>query len=119
MVVCVSQVRLVCVQLMQAAAHMHSKGYIHGDIKPLNAVRIDGRMIFIDLDATAKIGVDTVGFKSSSAYVPPEAIFVNLVLGIAVVRSEQSGLVYELVLAHSSFDVWSLGCVFYQVCSGI
>ena len=113
----------MCVQLMQAAAHMHSKGYIHGDIKPLNVVRIDGRLIFIDLDATAKIGVESIGFKSSSAYVPPEAIFVDLVLGIAVVRSqkhrEQSGLVYELVLAHPSFDVWSLGCVFYQLCSGI
>lgn len=104
-------------------AHIHSKGYIHGDIKTLNAVRIDGKLIFIDLDATARVGIDTVGFKSSSAYVPPEAIYIDLILGIATVRSEQhrdqSGCVYEVLIAHPSFDVWSLGCIFYQFCSGI
>ena len=42
--------------------HMHEKGRVlHGDVKPLN--------IMIDLDAAAKIGEDSVGLKSSSAYV--------------------------------------------------
>jgi uncharacterized membrane protein YjjP (DUF1212 family) len=31
----------------------------------------------IDLDAACTLGVDPIGFKSSTSYVPPEAIFVH------------------------------------------
>ena len=77
----------------------------------------------IDLDACCVIGVDTVGSKSSSAYLPPEAIFASDELNIAVVRSPaNAAFVYEkhnkqidLLTAHPSFDVWSLGCILYQM----
>jgi hypothetical protein len=31
----------------------------------------------IDLDASCTLGVDAIGFKSSTSYVPPEAIYVH------------------------------------------
>lgn len=109
---------------MQAVAHVHSKGYIHGAISPLNIVCTnDGGVAFIDLSASAKIGAEAALTKASSAYIPPEAVHVNARKSVAVVRSastrDRSGFDYDLLLAHPSFDVWALGCVFYQLCSGI
>jgi hypothetical protein len=73
----------------------------------------------IDLDAACAIGDEPVGHKSSSAYVPPEAVDVDPVTGSARVRSVvavASGKAhYELLTAHPSFDVWSLGCILYQM----
>jgi serine/threonine protein kinase len=74
----------------------------------------------IDLDAVCNIGVDTVGFKSSSGYVPPEAVYINESHTKAVVRSETTkselGEGCSLVVAHPSFDIWSLGVILYQLC---
>jgi hypothetical protein len=53
---------------------------------------------------------------------PPEAFYTDMPRGIAVVRSEaarqQTGVTFDLLIAHESFDVWSLGCIFYQLCTG-
>jgi serine/threonine protein kinase len=65
-----------------------------------------------------------VGSKSSSAYLPPEAIFVDSEKNKALIRSEiirenegYSKNDFSLLLAHPSFDIWSLGCVLYQLCT--
>ena len=96
-------------------------------MKPLNIVRTGVVWSLIDLDAASRIGVEPVGHKSSSAYVPPEAVFVDheqrLVMVKAVGASAGSGsgavaeLPYGVLIAHPSFDVWSLGCILYQLCN--
>lgn len=93
--------------LVDCTLHVHSKGIVHADIKPMNVVRIDGEFKLIDLDAASLIGKDIIGRKSSSAYCPPEAI-----------RFSADRNVYECqhgLIAHTSFDVWSLGCILYQM----
>jgi serine/threonine protein kinase len=44
-------VRYVFTQLVRDVDHMHSKGMLHADIKPLNIVRMGGKWLLIDLDA--------------------------------------------------------------------
>ena len=92
--------------------HMHKKGVLHADLKPLNIMRMDGQWQAIDLDAVCEIGKDPVGSKSSSVYIPPEAIHVDTKKDIAAVKSEKhradNGLDYDLLIAHVSFDIWSL-----------
>lgn len=55
-----------------------SQGFIHGDVKPLNVVRVksaeghgggsaDSEWLIIDLDAAAALGSGYVGLKSSTA----------------------------------------------------
>ena len=113
------EVRHVFVQLVHCVEHMHEKGVLHADLKTLNIVRIGAQWKLIDLDAACAIGKEPVGHKSSSAYVPPEAIYVDRTTDKACVRScleIASGKgTYELLTAHPSFDVWSLGCILYQM----
>ena len=115
------EVRHIFVQLVHCVEHMHEKGVLHADLKTLNIVRTAGQWKLIDLDAACVIGKEPVGHKSSSAYVPPEAIYVDEKTDSACVRSvvaaTKGEAKYELLTAHPSFDVWSLGCILYQMCT--
>ena len=115
------EVRHVFVQLVHCVEHMHEKGVLHADLKTLNIVRTAGQWKLIDLDAACVIGKEPVGHKSSSAYVPPEAICIDEKTDSACVRSvvavTKGEANYELLTAHPSFDVWSLGCILYQMCT--
>ena len=115
------EVRHVFTQLVHCVEHMHGKGVLHADLKTLNIVRTAGQWKLIDLDASCVIGKEHVGHKSSSAYIPPEAIYVDEKADTACVRSAMAVTKgeanYELLTAHPSFDVWSLGCILYQMCT--
>ena len=115
------EVRHVFVQLVHCVEYMHDKGVLHADLKPLNIVRTGAQWKLIDLDAACEIGKEPVGHKSSSAYVPPEAIYVDDAGSKACVRSTMAVATgeanYDLLTAHPSFDVWSLGCILYQMCT--
>ena len=115
------EVRYIFSQLVRCVDHMHGRGVLHADIKTLNIVRTGGQWKLVDLDAACVIGQECVGHKSSSAYVPPEAVFVYDNGSRAIIRSPsppQSPLWRAPclpLLAHASFDVWSLGCILYQM----
>lgn len=121
----VDEISYVFQQLVRCVEHLHQKGILHADIKTLNMVRSGIKWQLIDLDAASRIGVDNVGFKSSSAYIPPEAVYADPAKGCAVVRSaanlaklqQENDCSFDLLVAHSSFDVWSLGCILYQLCT--
>ena len=68
------EVRHIFRQLLQCMNHLYEHNVIHADIKTLNIVRTEAHWKLIDLDAACLIGVDTVGLKSSTCYVPPEAL---------------------------------------------
>jgi len=62
----------------------------------------------IDLDASCRIASEAAGSKVSTAYVPPE--MAELLLPGAC-KAQNS------LISHPSFDVWSLGCILYQLCN--
>jgi ankyrin repeat protein/serine/threonine protein kinase len=114
-------VREIFRQLARCTQHLHSRGILHGDIKPLNIMRIESTWKLIDLDASCRIGKDFVCAKYSTAYCPPESIFVNEENSLAIPRSPENEKMeqfpYSPLIADPSFDIWSLGCVLYQLCS--
>lgn len=123
------EIGVVFQQIVQCVRHLHDKSIIHADLKPLNLVRTEYRWKLIDLDAACTIGVDHIGKKSSTAYVPPEAFYhiqsENRSKWILRSKSNIDSLdelspeekEKEYLLAHPSFDVWSLGCILYELCS--
>ena len=93
----------------------------------LNIMRLEGMFRLIDFDASVSYrDQQYVGAKFSSAYCPPEMLaVVNTDSGCTTcVRTYktdkfgapiQSDLPYSLLLAHPSYDMWSLGVTLYQV----
>ena len=110
------QIKAIAAQIIRCIGHIHSKGIIHGDIKPLNIVRIGGEMKLIDFDASAKIG-EPCCYKWSSAFLPPECL---ILCSDETVIVRQSGIInatYDVLLADPAFDMWSLGCALYPMFS--
>jgi hypothetical protein len=103
--------KFIFTQLVHCVQHLHSKGIIHADIKPLNIIRDGTKWKLIDFDASCKIG-EFIGWKSSTAYIPPEALYIDN--DVVKVRSSSNN--DQLLVADTSFDIWSLGCILYQFC---
>jgi serine/threonine protein kinase len=121
------QIRLILRTLCNCLVHLHSKGVVHGDLKPTNLVLVDGSVCLIDLDASTRFGVDTVEFaaaKYSSGFLPPElfACWDEEVL-VRTYSADDDGRVvhdgrYELVAASPVLDMWAVGVILFQLCTG-
>eukprot|EP01050_Picozoa_sp_SAG11_P009995 SAG11_NODE_980_length_6319_cov_2.389068_4_plen_408_part_00 len=83
---------------------LHKRRICHGDLKQRNVVRLGGGWVMCDMDASGPFGA-MIGYKTSTAYAPPE---------LARVRFTDGGS----VAASPSFDAWSLGVLLFELCSG-
>ena len=108
------EVRNISVRVARALGHLHQQGRIHGDLKPLNIMRLGADIRLIDLDASCAIDA-VAGKKWSSAYLPPEMFVVDPASGLVRVVRETDP---SPVLARPSHDMWSFGCVLYHLFSG-
>ena len=93
----------------------------------LNIMRMEGLFRLIDFDASVSYRDNQyVGAKYSSAYCPPEMLeLVNTgdssTICVRTYKIDassapiQSDLPYTLLVAHPSYDMWSLGVTLYQV----
>lgn len=94
--------------------HMHSKGYIHSDIKPGHLILNSqaGTMALIDLECTIKIGEIICGM--SKEYASPEQKQM-----IRMLRDgEEEKSVLKKVKMNASSDLYSVGLIFYRVMTG-
>ena len=121
----ISGIRKIFSQLVRCVQHVHSRGMIHGDVTPHNIVRTGSVWRLIDLDSAAEIGTGKISYMSSASYVPPEAVFVDRDAGLVFLKTIENknelleigkAVNFDLLIAHTSFDTWSLGCVLYQLC---
>jgi serine/threonine protein kinase len=67
-----AHIKVMMQEVGEALHHCHEHGIIHGDLKMLNVVRVQGKMRLIDLDAAAVIDEEVCGAKFSSGILPPE-----------------------------------------------
>ncbi|EJC97891.1 kinase-like protein [Fomitiporia mediterranea MF3/22] len=96
-------------QMLEAVHVIHEEKIIHSDLKPANFVLVRGQLKLIDFGIAKAIANDTTNIQREHQigtvnYMSPEAI-------------EMPEGMRKLKLGRSS-DVWSLGCILYQMIYG-
>uniref|UniRef100_A0A061QGB0 Serine threonine protein kinase n=2 Tax=Tetraselmis sp. GSL018 TaxID=582737 RepID=A0A061QGB0_9CHLO len=117
-------IRIIARDLISAADHMHAKGVCHCDVKPLNIVRHGNAWKLIDMDVAAGKGERFGGSSNvkapSSGYAPPE--MASLLLRTIESKTDggdgNTACLTEYV-ASPAYDLWSVGCVLFHMCTGI
>lgn len=107
----------VGIQVASALYATHSVGIIHRDIKPDNIMlRHDGIVKVLDF-GLAKLSRERPSFETDS--MAPTQNFINtavgMVLGTAPYMSPEQARGMDL---DERTDIWSLGCVLYEMISG-
>ena len=94
-------VRLYALQMLQGLEYLHSRGVVHGDIKPANLlVSEKGQVKVSDFGASHILGVehDMASLTGTPRWMSPDMI--------------QNGR------ASTASDVWALGCVVMEMATG-
>ncbi|KAI8849395.1 kinase-like domain-containing protein [Chytridium lagenaria] len=118
-----SFIRLYWFQMLEAVRIIHEENIIHSDLKPANFIVVEGSLKLIDFGIANAIPNDTTNVHrdyqtGTINYMAPEAIVFS--------DSDRSSLKVNLHI-HSfligkklgrASDVWSLGCILYQLVYG-
>lgn len=94
--------------------HIHSKGYIHSDIKPGHLILnpCTGTVALIDLECTIKIGEIICGMSKEYAS-PEQKQMIRLLRNLTDGENEKS--VLQKVQLNPTSDLYSIGLILYQV----
>ncbi|KAF0695980.1 Aste57867_13234 [Aphanomyces stellatus] len=142
------QIRGFLYEIALSLKFVHEKGLVHGDLKKLNILRVHNTLKLIDFDATTKFGHNLGVKFSSGVLPPEmfyalkdendekiyKAYWEEKIVNDPkrwnklkprnkyVVRtyreSHEGDLPYSLVKATPAVDMWSFGCLMYQMLCG-
>jgi serine/threonine protein kinase/Flp pilus assembly protein TadD len=108
----------VGIQVASALSATHAVGIIHRDIKPENIMlRRDGIVKVLDF-GLAKLSRDRPPVSTTDSLAPTQNMFntaAGMVMGTAQYMSPEQTRGFEL---DARTDVWSLGCVLYEIVAG-
>ncbi|KAG0235531.1 Dual-specificity kinase, spindle pole body (SPB) duplication and spindle checkpoint function [Actinomortierella wolfii] len=102
-------VRHMWLQMLEAVKVIHDMNIVHTDLKPANFVLVEGVLKLIDFGIAGAISPDTTNLHRAAQmgtanYMPPEAFNEASVAGVRKLGR--------------AADVWSLGCILYQMVYG-
>ncbi|TYI28549.1 hypothetical protein ES332_A05G252100v1 [Gossypium tomentosum] len=99
-------------QILQAVNTIHEERIVHSDLKPANFLLVKGSLKLIDFGIAKAIMSDTTNIQRDSqvgtlSYMSPEAFMCN--------ESDANG---NTIKCGRPSDIWSLGCILYQMVYG-
>ncbi|XP_051139045.1 serine/threonine-protein kinase MPS1 isoform X2 [Andrographis paniculata] len=99
-------------QILLAVNTIHEERIVHSDLKPANFLLVRGSLKLIDFGIAKAIMSDTTNIQRDSqvgtlSYMSPEAFMCN--------EKDAEG---NTIKCGRSSDIWSLGCILYQMVYG-
>ena len=101
---------------MLGAVHsIHEAKIIHGDLKPANFLFVKGALKLIDFGIARAIQSD----DTTNIYRENQVGTLNYMSPEAILDSGAGGSSGPKMRLGRASDVWSLGCILYQMCVGV
>lgn len=98
-------------QMLEAVHFVHNAKLVHSDLKPANFLMVKGRIKLIDFGIAQKIPLGTVHISRDVIVGTP-----NYMAPEAIQKARRGG--HGVYKAGKPSDVWSLGCILYQMIYG-
>ena len=103
-------------QIADAVAYAHANSVVHRDLKPANVKCLpDGKVKVLDFGIAKALSPDSGAFGGDMSTVTPADTAAGTIMGTPDYMSPEQARGQEI---DRRTDVWSLGCILYEMLSG-